>query len=94
VTPDDPLTTPTAVSVKEGVDLLLPPETPLEVLDAFVASCSIGECGCGDSFVSRITGIELYDEPGRRRVRISGNVTPGEVLTELAGTSLGTSSSP
>jgi hypothetical protein len=81
-------TVPAAVSVEEGVDLLLPPETPLEALDAFVASCNVGECGCGDSFVSRITGVELYDEPGRRRVRISGNITPDEVLTELAATTL------
>ena len=85
------LTTPTAVSVDDGVDLLLPPETPLAVLDAFVASCNIGECGCGDDFVSRITGVELFDEPGRRRVRISGNVTPGEVLAELASTSIAAS---
>lgn len=81
-------TTPAAVSVEDGVDLLLPPETPLEALDAFVASCNVGACGCGDSFVSRITGVELYDEPGRRRVRISGNITPDEVLTELAATPL------
>ncbi|MGC8499439.1 MAG: hypothetical protein ACP5OV_08115 [Acidimicrobiales bacterium] len=81
-------TNPTAVRVDDGVDLLLPLQTPLEVLDAFVASCNIGECGCGDSFVSRITGVELFDEPGQRRVRINGNVTPDEVLTELAATSL------
>jgi hypothetical protein len=81
-------TSPTAVRVVNGVDLLLPLETPLDVLDAFVASCNIGECGCGDSFVSRITGVELFDERGQRRVRISGNVTPDEVLAELAATPL------
>jgi hypothetical protein len=80
------ITTPTATAVDGAVDLLLPLATPLETLEAFVASCNIGECGCGDSFVSRITGVDLYDEPGRRRVRISGDVTPDEVLAELAAT--------
>ena len=79
---------PTALTVDGGVDLLLPRETPLEVLDAFVASCNVGACGCGDTFVSRITNVELHDEPGRRRVRISGDITPDEVLSELATTSL------
>lgn len=72
---DDPAH-PTAVTGDGGVDLFLPPETPLGILDAFVASCNIGECGCGDSFDSRITGVELCDEPGHRRVRINGNITP------------------
>ena len=36
---------PTALTVDGGVDLLLPRETPLEVLDAFVASCNVGACG-------------------------------------------------
>lgn len=66
------LATPTAVKVDDGVDLLLPADTPLEALNAFVASCNSGEFSCGDTFVSRISGVELHDEPGRRRVRISG----------------------
>jgi hypothetical protein len=33
--------------------------------------------------VSKITGAELYDEPGRLRVHITGDVTPEEVLAEM-----------
>lgn len=79
------ITAPRATAIDDGVDLLLPPETPLAALDAFVASCNAGECDCADTFVARITGVELFEEPGRLRVRISGDVTPAEVLTELAG---------
>ena len=77
------ITAPRAIAIDGGVDLLLPPETSLDVLDAFVASCNVGECGCADTFVARITGVELFDEPGRRRVQISGAVDPQEVLAEL-----------
>ena len=77
------ITVPRAITIDGGVDLLLPPETPFETLDSFVASCNAGECGCADTFVARITGVELFEEPGRLRVRINGNVTPEEVLTEL-----------
>jgi hypothetical protein len=49
----------------------------------FVASRNIGACDCDTIFVSKIAGVELYDEPGRLRVHISGNVTPGEVLAEM-----------
>lgn len=74
---------PEAFAVAGGVDLLLPPGTPRDVLDMFVASCNIGECGCETTFVSKIEGVELYDEPGRLRVHITGDVTPGEVLAEM-----------
>lgn len=75
------------MNVDGGVDLLLPPAAPPEVLGGFVAYCSIGECGCGDSFVARISGVELCDEPRRRRVRSNGTLTLDEVLAELAATS-------
>lgn len=77
------LTAPQAVATDGGVDLLLPPATPRDVLDVFVASCNIGQCGCDTTFVSKITGVELFDEPGRLRVHISGAVTPEEVLAEM-----------
>ncbi|GAC1358963.1 MAG: hypothetical protein NVSMB4_18130 [Acidimicrobiales bacterium] len=74
---------PEAIAVEAGVDLLLPPSTPRDVLDVFVASCNIGQCDCDTTFVSKITGVELYDEPGRLRVHITGDVTPEEVLAEM-----------
>ena len=79
---------PRAISIEGGVDLLLPSETPLKALEAFVASCNIGECGCEDSFVARVAGVELFEEPGRLRVRITGDVTPDEVLAEMATSSV------
>ncbi len=72
-----------AIAVDGGVDLLLPPATPRDVLDVFVASCNIGQCDCDTTFVAKITAVELYDEPGRLRVRITGEVTPEEVTAEM-----------
>lgn len=80
------ITEPQAVATDSGVDLFLPPATPRDVLELFVGSCNIGECSCDTTFVSKITGVELFEEPGRLRVQITGNVTPAEVLTEM-GTS-------
>ena len=77
------LTEPRAVATDDGVDLLLPPTTPRDVLDVFVASCNIGQCDCDTTFVAKITAVELYDEPGRLRVRITGEVTPEEVTAEM-----------
>ena len=74
---------PEATAFDGGVDLLLPQSTPREVLDVFVASCNIGACDCDTTFVSKIAGVELHDEPGRLRVRITGSVTPEEVLAEM-----------
>ena len=74
---------PVAFVVDGGVDLLLPPTTPRDVLDIFIASCNIGKCDCDTAFVTRINGVELFDEPGRLRVRIAGDVTPEEVLAEM-----------
>lgn len=74
---------PEAVATSTGVDLLLPPATPRNVLDVFVASCNIGQCDCDTTFVSKITGVELFEEPGRLRVQITGAVTPEEVLAEM-----------
>ena len=79
------VTAPLAITIDGGVDLMLPLTTPLAALDAFVTSCNAGECGCEDTFVARITEVEMFEEPGRLRVRISGDVTPEEVLSELAG---------
>lgn len=78
------LTSPAAIEAEGGVDLLLPPSTSRDVLDIFVASCNVGTCGCETTFVSKITNVELYDERGRLRIRITGDVTPEEVLTEMA----------
>ena len=77
------VTRPAAFVVDGGVDLLLPPTTPRDVLDVFVASCNLGACDCNTDFVARIAGVELFDQPGRLRVRIAGNVTPEEVLAEM-----------
>ena len=77
------LTEPRAVATDDGVDLFLPPATPCDVLDIFVASCNIGQCDCDTTFVSKVTGVELFEEPGRLRVHITGNVTPDEVLAEM-----------
>ncbi len=77
------LTEPRAVATDAGVDLLLPPATPRDVLGIFVASCNIGQCDCDTTFVSKITGIELFDEPGHLRVHITGAVTPDEVLAVM-----------
>jgi len=77
------LTEPRAVGTDYGVDLLLPPATPRDVLDIFVASCNIGQCDCDTTFVSKITGVELFEEPGQLRVQITGAVTPDEVLAEM-----------
>ena len=77
------LTEPEAVATDDGVDLLLPPATPRDVLDMFVASCNIGQCDCDTTFVSKITGVELFEEPGHLRVHITGAVTPDEVLAEM-----------
>ncbi|MHB8718670.1 MAG: hypothetical protein ACYDAC_07240 [Candidatus Dormibacteria bacterium] len=77
------ITAPAAIAVDGGVDLLLPPSTPRDVLDVFVASCNIGACDCATTFVAKIAGVELYDEPGRLRVQIIGDVTPEEVLAEM-----------
>lgn len=75
--------TPAAIAVTSGVELLLPPTTPRDVLDVFVASCNVGACDCDTTFVSKISGVQLYDEPGRLRVHIEGDVTPEEVLREM-----------
>ena len=90
--PTTVLTEPTAILVDGGVDLLLPPTTPRDVLDIFVASCNIGACDCDTTFVSKVTGVELHEEPGQLRVRITGNVTPAEVLAEMvtSGSALST----
>lgn len=77
------VTEPAAVAVDGGVELLLPSSTPREALDVFVASCNVGACACDSTFVARIAGVELYDEPGRLRVRITGDVAPEEVLAEM-----------
>lgn len=77
------LTEPAAIAVEGGVDLLLPPATPRDVLDVFVASCNVGACDCDTTFVSKIHGVELFEEPGQLRVRIGGDVTPAEVLAEM-----------
>jgi|GEM_PF-2001219 hypothetical protein len=77
------ITRPEAIAVPGGVYLLLPLSTPRDVLDIFVASCNIGACDCDSTFVSKITGVELYDEPGRLRVHITGDVTPEDVLAEM-----------
>ena len=82
---NETITTPRAITCDGGVDLMLPLTTPLAALDAFVTSCNAGECGCEDTFVARITKVEMFEEPGGLRVRISGDVTPAEVLRELAG---------
>ena len=71
---------PTALTVDGGVDLLLPRETPLEVLDAFVASCNVGACA------AVTTRGETKSEPC-----ITAEVTPCQAvlrplrLRELAG---------
>lgn len=80
------VTKPRAVATDGGVDLLLPPATPRDVLDMFVAACNIGQCDCETTFVSKITDVELHEEPGHLRVHITGDVTPEEVLAEM-GTS-------
>lgn len=77
------VTHPIAIVVDGGVDLLLPPATPRDVLDVFVASCNVGACDCDTTFVAKVSGVELFDEPGRLRVRILGEVTPEEVLAEM-----------
>lgn len=78
------ITQPQALAFDGGVDLLLPPSTRRDVLDIFVASCNIGACDCDATFVSKITGVELLEEPGHLRIRISGDVTPAEVLAEMS----------
>lgn len=78
------LTEPAAIAVQGGVDLLLPPATPRDVLDIFVASCNLGACDCDTAFVAKIHNVELFEEPGRLRVHIAGDVTPAEVLAEMA----------
>jgi len=82
-TPAVELTEPRALATEDGVDLLLPPETPRDVLEMFVASCNIGQCDCDTTFVSKITGVELFEQPGHLRVHITGAVTPDEVLSEM-----------
>ncbi len=82
------ITEPRAISIEGGVDLLLPVGTPFDALEAFVASCNVGECGCEDNFVARVAGVELFDEPGRLRVRITGNITPEEVLAEMGNSAV------
>ncbi|MDA8056868.1 MAG: hypothetical protein M0032_02685 [Actinomycetota bacterium] len=77
------LTDPQAVATDDGVDLLLPPTTPRDVLDVFVASCNIGQCDCDTTFVSKIAAVRLFEEPDHLRVRITGAVTPEEVLAEM-----------
>ena len=79
-----PLTEPKAIAVEGGVDLLLPEATPCDVLDLFVASCNVGACDCDTTFVAKIRTVELFEEPGQLRVRIAGDVTPTEVLAEMA----------
>lgn len=78
------VTSPRAEAVDGGVDLLLPPETSFDALQAFVASCNVGGCDCAETFVGRIQNVELFEEPGRLRVHITGDITPEEVLTEMA----------
>lgn len=82
------ITRPRADAIDNGVELLLPAETPLDALQAFVASCNVGACGCADTFVARVKEVELFEEPGRLRVRITGSVTPEEVLTEMAASAV------
>lgn len=77
------LTEPRAVATSKGVDLLLPLATPRDVLDIFVASCNVGQCDCDTTFVSKIEGVELLEEPGYLRVQITGAVTAEEVLAEM-----------
>ena len=77
------LTEPRALAISKGVDLLLPAATPRDVLDIFAASCNIGQCDCDTTFVSKIEGVELFEEPGYLRVQITGSVTPEEVLAEM-----------
>ena len=80
---DSTIVEPSAIAVQGGVDLLLPSGTPRDVLDIFVASCNLGACDCDAAFVARIHSVTVFEEPGRRRVRISGEVTPDEVLAEM-----------
>ncbi len=40
---------------------------------------------CEDTLVAHLTEVEMFEEPGRLQVRKSGDVTPAEVLSELAG---------
>ena len=40
---------------------------------------------CEGTFVARITEVEMFEELEKLRVRLSGEVTPAEVLSELAG---------
>jgi len=75
---------PRAKAVDGGVDLLLPPETPFDALQAFVASCNLGGCDCADTFVGRIQNVELFAESDQLRVHITGDTTPEEVLSEMA----------
>lgn len=77
------ITEPEARRTPTGVDLLLPLGTPREVLEVFVASCKVGACDCDTTFVSKIVGVDLFEEPGRLRVEIIGDVTPEEVLAEM-----------
>ena len=84
----DITTEPRAIAIEGGVDLLLPAGMPYDALEAFVASCNVGECGCEDTFVARVAGVELFEEPERLRVRILGNITPDEVLTEMANSTV------
>ena len=79
---------PRAIAINGGVDLLLPAGTPFDALEAFVASCNVGQCGCEDTFVARVAGVELFEAPGHLRVRIMGNVTPEEVLAEMANSTV------
>ena len=82
------ITEPRAIAIEGGVDLLLPAGTPFDALEAFIASCNMGQCGCEDTFVARVAGVELFEEPSHLRVRISGNITPEEVLAEMAGSTV------
>ena len=77
------LTEPAAIAVQGGVDLLLPPATPRDVLDVFVASCNLGACECDTAFVAKIHSVELFEEAGCLRVHIAGDISPAEVLAEM-----------
>lgn len=56
------------IATEGGVDLPVPPPTPWDVLDTFVASCNIGQCDCATTFVSKIAGKFEQIPPGHARV--------------------------
>ncbi|WP_072791857.1 hypothetical protein [Ferrithrix thermotolerans] len=52
---------------------------PRDILDTFVASCNVGRCDRDTTFVFKIEGVELLEEPGCLRVQVIAE----EVLAEM-----------